>query len=289
MFKFDQVKNLFNCDLCNKLLVEPVIIPCGNTVCKSHLEELFYSDNFLIINSENFIKCVCCDKKHYVPEDGFTVSKRFQSALDMELIKLKLTTEFYECKEKIKDTLEQATEIEIISGDSSVYINSYFDEIKNHVNSRREDLKYEIDKYADKLIQSIDYNQFTCIELSKENIQLAKTYEDSKRQLDELIKHFDTFEIEDLNFKHIKTCADDLNERFRQMLAEYKDSLILHQDCVLVCDDDRSISLIVQDAFGSVLNKKKVNTNYWFILSVSFTLLSFKHSCVGKLLFSVLD
>ncbi len=39
MFKIDQVKNLFDCDQCNQLLVDPIALPCGNSVCKKHVDE----------------------------------------------------------------------------------------------------------------------------------------------------------------------------------------------------------------------------------------------------------
>lgn len=35
MFKIDQENSIFDYDICNKLLVDPVTIVCGNSVCKS--------------------------------------------------------------------------------------------------------------------------------------------------------------------------------------------------------------------------------------------------------------
>ncbi len=91
MFKLDQVRKcLLNCDLCHKLLIEPVIIhPCNNTVCKSHIhKELTFS--------ENQLKCVFCPEKvkHIVPEKGYVVNKRIQKDLNMEINKLKMTPEY---------------------------------------------------------------------------------------------------------------------------------------------------------------------------------------------------
>lgn len=37
MFKDDKIKRFLDCDLCNKLLIGPVVIPCGKVVCKSIL------------------------------------------------------------------------------------------------------------------------------------------------------------------------------------------------------------------------------------------------------------
>jgi len=40
MLKVDRIKRLFDCDLCNKLLSDPVALPCGYTICQSHVNEL---------------------------------------------------------------------------------------------------------------------------------------------------------------------------------------------------------------------------------------------------------
>ncbi len=41
MFKIDQVKNLFDCEQDNQLLLDPVTLPCGYSVCKIHLDRLW--------------------------------------------------------------------------------------------------------------------------------------------------------------------------------------------------------------------------------------------------------
>jgi hypothetical protein len=43
MFKIDQVENLFDCEQCNQLLIDPITLLCGYSVCKIHLDELLES------------------------------------------------------------------------------------------------------------------------------------------------------------------------------------------------------------------------------------------------------
>ena len=68
-------KSLFNCNLCHKVLVEPITFQCGNTVCQSHVANLSYTAN-------SKIKCVMCHENHAVPANGFKVNIVIQSALD---------------------------------------------------------------------------------------------------------------------------------------------------------------------------------------------------------------
>ena len=71
MFKIDQVKNLFNCEQCSQLLVDQVTLPCGSSVCKSHLDELIEKTT----KETSKFECELCKEKHYIPEKGFFVNK----------------------------------------------------------------------------------------------------------------------------------------------------------------------------------------------------------------------
>ena len=95
MFKIDQVKNLWDCEHCNNLLVDPVTIVCGYSVCMRHLEEL-------VENSCDLVKfmCLVCPKQHTFPEDGFVVNRRFQKQLELELNKFKPSQAYEDCSSR---------------------------------------------------------------------------------------------------------------------------------------------------------------------------------------------
>lgn len=69
MYKVDKIKSLVDCDLCHKLLGEPVATVCGYSVCKSHFDKF-----------EGSFDCDLCSKTHKVPDDGFTVNRILQEA-----------------------------------------------------------------------------------------------------------------------------------------------------------------------------------------------------------------
>ncbi len=45
MFKINEVKASFECDLCKKLLVDPVVIPCESTICKTHIDNILSNNS----------------------------------------------------------------------------------------------------------------------------------------------------------------------------------------------------------------------------------------------------
>ncbi len=222
MYKVDKIKNLFDCDLCHKVLVDPISIPCGNNVCKSHLDKLLIN----VSKDKTFFTCELCKEEHSIPKNGFLVNKRMQSGLEIQFNTLKLTPVFDECKQEIKKANENLEKVKTLEKNSESFIYEYFADIKRQVDIRREDLKVKIDKYSDEVIQSIEDTQVNYIKLSKQVNQISTDIEQSKKELDDFTKRFDTFEINDKKFKAIKQGVVAVNQTFDKIIIDYNNSLV---------------------------------------------------------------
>ncbi len=49
--------SFLDCVVCENILIDPVSLPCGKTICKTH------ADEFLI-------KCYFCQEQHIAPSNG---------------------------------------------------------------------------------------------------------------------------------------------------------------------------------------------------------------------------
>ena len=174
MFKIDQVKNLFDCEQCNQLLIDPITLLCGYSVCKRHLDELLESSP----KESNTFLCKLCDDEHFIPIKGFAVNKRIQNALDIKFNTLKLNPVYDECKKEIGSAKMHVEKIENLEKDPEYYIFEYFEELKRKVDLRREDLKLKLDNCSDEIIKSIESVKENCIKLSKEK---KRSSQDSSR------------------------------------------------------------------------------------------------------------
>lgn len=67
-----------DCDNCKHLIVDPIVLPCGNHSCKSHIGELL---EWRSKQKGSFI-CNICEEEHFVPGNGFPSSKRLKRELD---------------------------------------------------------------------------------------------------------------------------------------------------------------------------------------------------------------
>ena len=92
MYKLDQIKNMFNCKICSKLLVDPVTLPCGDSVCKLHLKDYIGKMKY---------ECQCCKQEHSVHKEGFVINKFIQDQLKMQLNSIYINSIYEECRNKI--------------------------------------------------------------------------------------------------------------------------------------------------------------------------------------------
>ncbi len=65
MFKLDQIKSIFNCQLCSKLLIDPVIFSCENVIWKIDLRREMLKDE-IDKYSDEIIKELNETKSNYI-------------------------------------------------------------------------------------------------------------------------------------------------------------------------------------------------------------------------------
>ena len=241
MFKIDKVKSSFDCDLCNKLLVDPVVMPCGNSICKAHLNEVLTN----ISAEKNTFICFICQEEHYIPKNGFTIHKKLQNLLSLELNALEPSPLYEECKKKIENAKEKVVKIELLEKNPENYLYEYFEDIKRQVDLRREELKLKIDNYSDDIIRSIDDTHMDLIKVSKEVNSMSLNIEKSKEELNKLIEKFDTLKFSDEKFDDIDYKMEILNKEMKKIINQYQDLLLENQKYIFEYEE-----LPVENIFG---------------------------------------
>ncbi len=163
MFQLENINDLFNCKICQGVLVDPIILPCGETVCKAHTDEIIKG------------KCMLCSEMHTSPQNGFPSNKIVKNQLDLKVNEINLNFSQFKAYNKIIQVLnENLKEIETIRKDPEDYIDEYFGELTRQVDLRRETLIEEIIKYSDELIQKILKLKQGCVAKSKEETVLKQ-------------------------------------------------------------------------------------------------------------------
>ena len=100
MFNLEKVDSLYNCAICTKTLNDPIVLPCGESVCKIHSKE---------ISSD---KCQFCSENHPVPKKGFPPNKITQRHLENHLNSVNINfSKFNDLKKLVQDLNKGLKEI----------------------------------------------------------------------------------------------------------------------------------------------------------------------------------
>ena len=112
--KIEEFHDLFNCSLCKKPLENPIILPCGESLCKKDINELQAPDDKLT--------CPFCLKEHSQPYEGFPADKRMQKMIDLKVNQLDFGPIYNNCRKALKGLSEQFTELDLLKHDLNDFL-----------------------------------------------------------------------------------------------------------------------------------------------------------------------
>jgi len=213
MFQLEKIKDLFNCKICEDVLVDPIILPCGETVCKAHTDQ---------ISKE---KSLLCSETHLVPKKEFLENRVVKNLLENRANKINFNfSQFKDYNKILQDLNKNLKKIEAIRKDPDNYICEYFGELTRQVDLRRETLVEDIHKYSDELIQKIERLKQECMDKSKEASKITDELATIKTKINDLNSMFNSLEIDDNKIEEIMSQkkSKGLSDLMRPVLEKYK-------------------------------------------------------------------
>ena len=112
-----------------------------------------------------------------------------------------------------------STKIKDLNPESYVY--EYFEEIKRHIDFRREDLKLKIDNYSNDMITEITHTQESYREIARVNQDIALKLEGSKEGLNKLIVELAILkdsEEKEVKILEVKSMASDIVNDYDELI-----------------------------------------------------------------------
>ena len=76
------------------------------------------------------------------------------------------------------------------------------------------------------MIQSIELSKANYIKISQQVNKMSTNIEQSKKELEDYVKKFDTFDIDEKKFEDIKQRVVGVNKKFDKIIIDYNNALI---------------------------------------------------------------
>ena len=222
------VDDLIKCPQCKEIFKLPVILPCGHSICKHHVDDVI-NDISNDIENKN-IECQICQRFHKISEsDEFAPNKTIESLLEKNMAKIDLGEEYKSAREKCKIFGDLLETLNKIKNDPELRINTVISELKNKVDLRREKMKQEIDEEALKIIDKLNEYQKECKMKMKidSDSKLDEKLEDWKNSLKQWHIGLNTFDN-----TNRKSILDESTSKLKDLHSElltFEGSLFLNR------------------------------------------------------------
>ncbi len=144
----EAVKNVINCDLSNELLKQPVVLPCGGTVCGKH-QALF--------KNKETARCQICDEDHELSGSGhFPANKKVARLLEAEISRLDFGENYKQGLKLLQELKNVMTKYDEVKNKVVDLIFEKFQEMRRKVYLIREQIIQKVNECSEKIISDID-------------------------------------------------------------------------------------------------------------------------------------
>jgi hypothetical protein len=212
------VRSICTCEHCGKFYESPIKLPCFNTICLAHLNELLKN------KSKNVIHCCFCKKDHQIPANGFEIYAKID-----EIIQSK--SHLYEDEKKFalfietstRKIKELSTELDSKQPDILEIVIKRLSNLRNQIELDAARHKKNIDLECGKIVKKLELFQEKCIKSVNETYKIQ-----NEQFLKELNEKFNEFKCSPkFDDEQIKSLKKNVEKSLKVM-----EKKLLHLDRV---------------------------------------------------------
>lgn len=165
----DDLKKMLTCSYCSNLYENPIILPCGETICRKDLVDLHMKSNDDANKFKHFT-CPYCSYLHEEPVTGFHEDRNLKNIIDFHMKEITShKCESYRAAKVNMTKLNDAyKEYNNLLQMPHLYLDKQFLKLKKEIEKNREENKSIVDRHYDGLLLKLKEFEGECLEHAKE-------------------------------------------------------------------------------------------------------------------------
>ena len=244
------VLNALKCVNCRKTLSQPIILPCGHSICKSHADA-----------DQQHVMCSQCGVEH--SNKGFTDIKALSDLILVQLNNLDFGPCHNESVKSCEELKKQLQKNDLLLDDSEFFIHDKINELKNKVLLKSEQVKLRVDEITQELIDELNEFEQSCKARLKQNIQPNEEFEsvknefrrlneENKLKLESWSNLLNELKVDETKWKEIKVeCAKTL-ENMDLKIKQFEKELLMNK----FADKSAHVGIFTNADIDSLFQKK---------------------------------
>lgn len=233
----EKISNAIKCVHCKLILKYPVILPCGHSACKKHVDEL-----------DSPIICIKCSLEHPIAtannsnsntnllhQQQFPPNKDLEEIIAAQIGELDFGKEHNTAKMSCEKLDELIRQLDVLLNDPNHFTHNEIDDLKNAVEIKGEELKALIDDCVSTLVAKMAAYKCECKAYlgSKEFASVAGAVEEVKREakveLNEWMVRLDRLRIDEAAWKRITEESEEKRSSLVIYERDLKEELLLNR------------------------------------------------------------
>jgi hypothetical protein len=188
----NQIDNELLCKHCEGRLVEPKLLPCGETICS-------LCETSIQVNDRMF-DCLVCKDKHDMSKNGLPICKSLLKLLSIMPTNVS-RGESFDLLEKLLNEMQKKTSfIKLGIENSNDFVKEHCMNLRNNVQLTAEEVILQVNEITTKIIEEID-------EYEKELIEFNRTNKESLDAFNKIVKEMESFHV--INTEYLKNYKVD--------------------------------------------------------------------------------
>jgi hypothetical protein len=267
------LKSQLLCSYCSRIFKDPILLPCGDSICRQHLNERD-------VIKQNKIKCKECNAEFEVKNNQFksneTLSQLIESHSYLNETEIKLKHELEVSIKKFFKFYDEFSQNRT-KLDSDVF--DHFQEMRFKIDEHREELKKRIDDIALAMIDETNKYQEKYLRELKESFS---SFDETQSLEDKLIEIEETFRHPNLLVETILDMQQKQEESLRDIQSKLNEMNQVSDNLEATNEFKPNLSSLNQEGDTSLFGSIKLNP-YSNINSFNSEILTNQQQCLELL------
>jgi hypothetical protein len=156
------IEEIFRCFTCNNILHDPVTLPCGDSVCKIHIDECIKESDRCEGNAILQFACFKCDRGFPFPPSGFEVNIAMDLLLKRQLEKLDFGQTYKDAIKECERLRSIIQEYKRNKDAPELAISEHFSVLRSQIDILKEDLKERVSELGGRIVDKLSANEAAC-------------------------------------------------------------------------------------------------------------------------------
>ena len=175
-YEENKISNALDCAKCEERLVDPRILPCGDTICLT-CQSTLHVDNKLF-------ECISCIKTHSMPDEGLPVNKGLQALLSLQPDEVSRGPAAENLKESMSEMRKKVTALFFCINNGPDKVKDLCAQLRNDVQLATEQAIQQINLFNEEMIAEIDQYEKDAI----------RSYHPNKEEANKTVKELESFQ-----------------------------------------------------------------------------------------------